>query len=181
MSPVRVRTPRLDMDETTYEKLLNAAFRFVSYRPRSEKEIRDFLQKKLKTWKTYAPTMVDNVIARMAEYGHVDDKKFAQWWMEQRNSFRPKGARLIALELRQKGVAREVIEAVLTARNGDLESYNELGSAKKAAARKLALWSRLAPLERAKKLTDFLGRRGFSSPVIRRVIDESAGTKYNSK
>ena len=181
MSPVRVRTPRLVMNETAYEKLLNAAFRFVSFRPRSEKELRGFLAKKLKAWNTYAPTMVDTVIARMVEYGHVDDAKFAQWWVEQRMAFRPKGVRLLVLELRKKGISKEVAESVLTLPKGDLEPYNELESAKKAVERKIALWSRLSPKERITKLSGFLGRRGFSSATIRHLIDEAGYSRYNTK
>lgn len=169
------------MSEDLYEKLLNAAFRFVSYRPRSEKEIRDFLQKKLKSWKTYAPTMVDRVIARMAEYGHVDDAKFAQWWLTQRANFRPKGSRVLALELKQHGVAREVVETVLAGQKSDLGPYNELEAAHQAIKHKIAIWKAIPSQERQKKVYGFLGRRGFSADTIRRIIDEAAENRYNTE
>ncbi len=168
------------MHQDLYESLLNAAFRFVSYRPRSEKEIRDFLHKKLKAWKVAGESTVKKVMERMVEYGHVDDAKFVRWWVAQRASFRPKGKRLLIQELRQKGISQEAVEAVLVAQKGTLEAYNELGGAKQAIARKVVLWGKLPPLERKRKLFAYLARRGFSSDVARRVVDESFGKRYNT-
>lgn len=153
-----------------YEKLLSSGFRFVSYRPRSEKEVRDFLQKKLKTWKVAGQVTVKKVMDRLVEYGHIDDAKFAAWWIEQRGTFRPKGRRVLIQELRQKGVGGE----------GILESYNELEAAKQAIARKMPDWQQLPLLERKMKLYSFLGRRGFTSSTIHRVIDEQAQKSYNA-
>ncbi|MBI2404677.1 regulatory protein RecX [Candidatus Gottesmanbacteria bacterium] len=139
------------MDQDLYEKLLNSSFRFVSYRPRSEKEIHNFLQKKLKTWKTAGQHTLKKVMERLGELGYIDDGKFAVWWVSQRASFRPKGKRLLGLELRQKGVLQAVIEEVWEAQNTNLGQYNELEAAKHAIAKKLTIWDHLPLLERKKK------------------------------
>ena len=169
------------MTEELYEKLLHASFRFVSYRPRSEKEIRDFLQKKLKTWKIAGRQTFEKVMERLRELEYVDDKKFIQWWVSQRSNFRQKGKRLLVLELRQKGVPQRVIDEAWEGQNINLEPYNEREAAKQAIAKKLALWQHFPPLERKNKLYGFLGRRGFSSSVIRQVIDELMGKSYNTE
>src|SRR5260221_4154782 len=98
------------MDTTLYEKLLASAFRYVSFRPRSEREIREFLQTKLKRWHIAGDVSVVKAIDRLREYGHVDDRKFAAWWVSQRSAFRPKGARALKAELFKKGVSRDVAQ-----------------------------------------------------------------------
>ncbi len=168
------------MNQDLYEKLLNASFRFVSYRPRSEKEICDFLQKKLKMWKTVGRQTLEKVIKRLGELEYIDDRKFVQWWIEQRSNFRQKGKRLLVLELHQKGVPQRVIDEAWEAQNTNLEPYSELEAAKGAITKKVAVWQHFPPLERKKKLYGFLGRRGFSSSIIHQVIDELVEKSYNT-
>ncbi|MBI3576443.1 RecX family transcriptional regulator [Candidatus Gottesmanbacteria bacterium] len=156
-------------DYDPYPKLLNAAFRFVSYRPRSQKEIRDFLEKKLKKYKLYAPTVIGKIMDRLKELGYVDDTKFAAWWVEQRSLHRPKGKRLLVEELRRKGIFTQTI------------ILDERLLAAAAAKKKLPRWKLLSPLEKKKKMYDFLGRRGFSFEVIRTVVDEVLGKIYTGE
>lgn len=156
------------MDNPYYERLVNAALRFISYRPRSEKELRDFLTKKLTKWKVTGSVLIDKVVARMGELGYVDDAKFTEWWVGQRTAFRPKGNQLIKMELKAKGVSEADIALVLASRG----SESLLAAAKQAVAKKMAVWAKLPDLERTKKLYDYLGRRGFDSNTIRRIIDD---------
>lgn len=164
------------MDTTVYEKLLNAGIRFISYRPRSEKEIRDFLKKKLTRWKIYGGTVVDKVIDRFTELGYVDDAKFAAWWVEQRRTFRPKGIRIITQELKAKGIRRETLEDVVCQSHPDRDQndkqLSEVDLARRAVQKKLAMWQRLPLLEQKKKIYAFLGRRGFDGETISSVIDD---------
>jgi len=153
------------MDNPYYERLVNAAIRFVSFRPRSEKELRNFLTKKLTKWKVSGDVLIVKVIARMEELGYADDTKFAQWWVGQRTEFKPKGNNFIKMELKAKGVSEEVIASVLASRG--FESL--LAAARAAVARKLPLWEKLPDLARRKKLYDYLARRGFDSDTIGKV------------
>ena len=157
------------MDNPYYEKLMNAALRFVSYRPRSETELRDFLRKKLDTWKVSGTVLTDKVVTRMGELGYVDDRKFADWWVLQRTTFRPKGNRVIELELRQKGVSKAVISSILASRG----SESLLTAARKAIAKKMPVWANLPYLARKKKLYDYLGRRGFNAETIALLVDDN--------
>lgn len=159
-----------------YQKFFNAAFRFVSYRPRSEKEIRDFLQKKLKRYKLYAPSLVNKVIDRLTELGYIDDDKFVSWWIDQRNTYRPKGNRLLIQELKAKGIESRYFTS--DRKQNNIVS-DELENARRAIQKKIALWKRLLPLARKKKIYDFLARRGFAGSTIFRIIDEVVGKEYN--
>jgi regulatory protein len=158
------------MDASLYESLMRAAYRFVSYRPRSEWEIKDFLQKKLKKWKVAGQASVTKALERMRDLGYVDDHKFVSWWVNQRNEFRPKGRRALVTELLQKGIKRHLIEEV---------PLNELTGAQKAIKRKLVLWAQKPLIEQKKKVYTFLIQRGFSSDTIRRIIDEIGKKDYN--
>ena len=153
------------MDNPYYELLVNAAIRYVSFRPRSVKELTDFLNKKLTRWKISGAGLLAKVIARMEELGYADDEKFAEWWVSQRTEFKPKGNRYIQMELRGKGVPDDVIASALALRG----SVSLLTAAKQAVAKKIPLWAKLPPLERKKKLYEYLARRGFDSNTISRV------------
>ncbi|OGG24312.1 hypothetical protein A3A79_03960 [Candidatus Gottesmanbacteria bacterium RIFCSPLOWO2_01_FULL_43_11b] len=132
---------------------MNAVIRFVSFRPRSEKEIRDFLTKKIIKWKVSDDLLLNKVIDRMEDLGYIDDKKFADWWVEQRTRFRPKGNRVIEYELYQKGIAKDIISDALMARNS-------VEAARKAVAKKNF---------DKKKLYEYLTRRGFDADTIKKV------------
>ena len=143
-----------------YAKLLESSIRFVSFRPRSEKEFKYFLLKKLQRRKISDVRIIDRVLTRLRDLGYADDAKFVSWWIDQRQSHKPKGMRLIAQELKDKGI--EVRDLKL----------DEDVLARQVVAKKLPLWKKLPPFERKKKIYGFLGRRGFTGDTIRRIIDE---------
>lgn len=152
-----------------YAKLLASSIRFVSFRPRSEKEFKHFLLKKLQRQKISDVRIIDRVLTRLRDLGYADDAKFVSWWVEQRNSHKPKGGRLIARELKDKGIEIK-----------DFHS-DEFDLARRAIAKKLVLWQKLPKLEQKKKIYGFLGRRGFSYTTVASVIDEILGKGYNTR
>src|SRR5437763_5918566 len=81
----------------------DAALRFLGPRPRSEREIRDRLARH-----ELDVQVVDRVIERLRHLQLVDDAAFAAYWVEQRATHRPRGARLLKQELRQKGISQDV-------------------------------------------------------------------------
>lgn len=153
------------MDNPYYEKLVNAAIRFVSFRPRSNKELTDFLNKKLTRWEQPGAGLIAKVIGRMEELGYADDGKFAEWWVDQRTAFKPKGNRYIQMELKAKGVPEAVIASVLASRG----SESLLEAAKHAVAKKMPFWAKLPRMVRKKKIYEYLARRGFDSNTISKV------------
>ncbi len=162
------------MEDELYQKLLSASFRFVSFRPRSSKELRDFLTKKIKRYKVFSGTLVTNVLHRLAELGYLDDEKFAVWWVEQRTGRKPKGKRAIEFELRQKGISKSVIESAIRTRGVD---EGEL--ARKLLFKKSQMWRKLPTLDRKRKMFAYLFRRGFFSETIETIVDEATEKEYN--
>lgn len=145
------------------EKLYNKVLRFLSYRPRSEKEIRDYSKKKSQEAK-----IIEEIIKKLKKQGLVDDRAFATWWVEQRSRFRPKGRYLIRSELFKKGVKEEIISSSL------FSEKEEIDLAKKAARKKIKSYKNLEPLEMRDKMVAFLARRGFNWKIIKKAIDETA-------
>jgi len=167
------------IDTEAYERLIGAAFNYISFRLRSVSEIRGFLKKKIKKY-GITPSVEDEVMKRLVELGYADDAKFCEWWITSRQSRSPKGVRVIRQELLKKGINKQLLESVLEKFSEQTGSISQHDLALKAVQKKVSLWRKLSVLERKKKLYGFLGRRGFSAEVIASVIDDVAGKDYNT-
>ncbi len=157
------------MDDEILQKLIAHTISYVSFRLRSAKEIHEYLSKRIKGDEKY----IHLAESRLKELRYIDDEMFAKRFIESRNRSRPKGKKLIQLELRRKGISQDIIDSV----NNDGQVDIEL--ARGIAQKKYPLWKKLSVLEQKKKLFGLLQRRGFGSTVIFRVIDEVTGFKYN--
>ena len=134
------------------------ALRRLETRPRSEQEIRRAL-----AGKKFSEEIVDRVIGRLAEAGLLSDRDFAKFWVENREGFKPRSARALRYELRQKGVPPDEIARVL-------KHVDEQDSAYRAARPRAERWKGLAAEEFKAKLSGFLARRGFDYQVTRSTV-----------
>lgn len=142
------------------ERALQQALLYLSYRARSEKEIRQNLLKH-----EYSETIIEQTIERLRESKLANDNQFAKTWVENRNTFRPRSKRLLTMELRQKGLDEETVKTAVADVDENALAYE---SAKKRASRFKSLeWS-----EFRKKLSDFLARRGFPYSVVSSVVTQ---------
>jgi regulatory protein len=115
------------------------------------------------------PTDVaEEVLDRMAGVGLVDDTCFASAWVESRQQRRHLSAPALRRELQAKGVDRDTIDAALAPVDGDAE----LAAARALVARRSATMAGLADQVRYRRLAGLLSRRGFSPPIIARVLDD---------
>lgn len=158
-----------DLEEQIYLQ----ALRLISRRPRSERELRDrFQQKKAK------PEIQDAAIARLREKGLVDDQAFAQTWVENRLTFRPRSAWALKYELRKKGVPEDAIQIAL-------EDFDEDDAAYRAASKAARKMVELPWEQFNRRIGAYLRRRGFRystiSPIVRRVWTETAGISGESE
>jgi regulatory protein len=142
------------------QRCLDAALRFLAPRPRSEQEIRRRLAEK-----GHEPARVERVLARLRELGLADDRAFADFWLENRTLHRPRGARALKVELFQKGVAREVVDAALD------PEHDESEDAYRAAQRRAATLSILDERDFRQRLGQFLLRRGFGWDAIEPIVE----------
>ncbi len=137
---------------------LNVAYRYLSYRPRSEAEIRHMLQRR-----RFTDQVVQQTLARLREQDLADDAAFATFWRDNRLTFRPKSKRLIQKELRDKKVAAEIVEQVTTDIDDDAIAYR-LGSGR------MPTIGQLDYREFHRRLSGYLGYRGFTHEVVRRTV-----------
>jgi regulatory protein len=148
----------------TFDRYWNQALRFLSFRSRSEKEVSDYLlQKKV------SEDIVVRILHKLKELDFINDEKFAVWWVEQRTTYRPRSARVIKLELKEKGIDREIIDTVV----GTLYPANsELETAKTIIKKRVYKMQNMEYKELVRKLSQYLAQRGFDYDTIRSAIDD---------
>jgi len=144
--------------EDARERAYQQAMLFLSFRARSEKEIRQNLRKH-----EIPAAVIEQTLEKLRAAGLANDNQFARIWVENRNTFRPRSRRALTMELRQKGLDDETVHAALADVDENALAYE---SAAKRAGRLNGLeWS-----EFRKKLSEYLARRGFPYPVITTVV-----------
>ena len=143
------------MNSSLNEKLLNKVLKLLSYRPRSVFEIKLRLKKL-----TPAVKDINTVINKLLDEDLLNDQKFADWWVDQRVTHRPKGNIALKSELFKKGIDRDIIDSAL------LDLTQEKTLAKKLLnSKKITL---------KQKAYQYLRTRGFSPESILSAIDELA-------
>ena len=168
-----------------FGKIYQRTLEWVLMRPRSIRETKDYLFKKLKSsssetlgparryGRTGAPPLLvsrgssseddsellNEIIHRLLSKGYLDDRRFAEFWVE--NRFVKKGVskKRLKMELMKKGIAMEIIEEVLDGRDDE----DEL---RKMIARKKAKY------DDPQKLVAYLCRQGFSYDLVKELVGE---------
>ncbi|HSJ31224.1 MAG TPA: regulatory protein RecX [Longimicrobiales bacterium] len=149
-------------------KARHAALSLLSVRARARGELRDRLRRK-----GFSDAAVEHALAEVDRLGFVDDAAFAESWVRDRLTLRPRGAKALVHELGRRHVAADVARAavarVMEAQN---VSDDELCSA--AAGR----WLQTHPVRageddarRERRLAGFLARRGYRPGAIRSAVD----------
>ncbi len=148
------------------ERAMQQALLFLSYRARSEKEIRQNLKKH-----EYPEDVIEQTLVRLRENRLANDGEFAKAWVENRNTFRPRSRRALTMELRQKGLDEETVKHAVSDVDEEALAYE--------TARKWATRLNSAALSRSKglewgefrrKLSEYLARRGFPYSVVASIV-----------
>ncbi len=161
------------VDEKLLKKLQTAdemirayqiALRFLSYRPRSEAEIRTRLERE-----KLLPETIDRIIAKLYQERQLDDKRFAEMYTESKMRSKPVGTHRLRRELRQKGISDTIIRHV---EQKYCDDETELNNARLLAKKKLSTDRSKDPMKRKRHLADYLARRGYGWDVVGVVIEE---------
>ena len=160
--------------QSEFGKLYALALNYCLMRPRSKKEISDYLWKKtlnrkLKNRKTgefyekkgVSKISVEQVLNRLIEKKYIDDEKFAKFWVENRNQRKGSSIKKLKSELFSKGVSSDIIEQVLSESNRNDEDEIQKIIAKKAKK-----------YTDEQKLIAYLARQGFSFDEIKKAISK---------
>ena len=165
-----------------FGKVYQRALEWVLMRPRSVRELRDYLKRRERTaemkekqreWEQAKKAEAEGrerktprkrervkydfdelIVARLCERGYVDDTRFAQYYVENRFVKKGVSTKRMRLELASKGVAPEVVEAVLAESGRD-----EVDEIQKMIAKKRAKYN-------DEKLIAYLCRQGFPYELV---------------
>lgn len=143
------------------EKAFQSALHYLSFRSRSENEIRLNLIKK-----KFSQFTIEATVNKLKNAGLVNDADFARQWVETRSHLKPRSRRLMEYELRQKKVLDDQIHQAFEIIPDDSTL------ALQAARKKMHQFSHLEKDAFRKKITSFLMRRGFQYDVIRQTLDQ---------
>lgn len=158
-------------NESQFGKVYTRALEYALTRPRSQKEMRDYLYRKTRDTRTrlgdikkgVSVETTQRVFDRLSARGYIDDEKFASFWVENRNVRKGSSSRRLEAELMAKGVDRSIIGVVLAQ-----TERTDIDELIKVIARKAARYSDQA------KLIGYLQRQGFKYSDIKEALDKSS-------
>ena len=157
------------LNRDQFQKALDTALNFLSYRPRSEKEVRQNLVRK-----GFSESFIERVITRLKELQFIDDAAFARFWVQNREAHSPRSHRALEFELRTKGVNQETLDEAIE------ETIDQETSATAAARKKLRSLRNLDYKDFRQKLGSYLARRGYDYATIKSVVNSLWHESTNS-
>lgn len=153
------------MDDETL-KVKKAAWRLISFKPRSEKELRERL-----AMKKADPARVDEVVEALKREKLIDDERFAKLFALSRVQGRAMGRQLVRRELAAKGLDARSVERAMEA----VADIDEMSVAMELARTRLRSMRSVPAEAKRRRLHGLLMRRGFASQVIFNVIRTLTG------
>lgn len=141
-----------------YDKAYYRSLNLLSRRPRSEWEMRSYLERK-----AYDNEIIETTIGRLSQAGYLDDTDFARRWVENRRLLKPISRRRLSAELRQKRVADEAINQAL-----EQDETDEQAVLRELVAKK----RRQSKYQDDQKLMQYLARQGYNFDDIKSALSE---------
>ncbi len=170
----------IELDKETLEKIFsqsklnkiyNRALDYLARRPRSEKEMRDYIKEKITKYKIQISndedlnSTIESLVDRLKSFNYINDLEFAKWWVEQRiERSKPSGLIKIKSELFKKGVDKSIVE----------KAWEELAPSEKDLAKahfeKVASKYDLTNQKDKKRLVNYMLRQGFKWSIIKDML-----------
>lgn len=148
------------LENVIYNKAKNKAVKYISYQPRTEKEVTE----KLKECE-YSDDIIFRVIETMKKYNYINDKEYAKNFLTSKLNLKGYGIFKISFDLKQKGISDDIINDIIE--NTEL---NENKRALEVLEKKLR-GKKISDYKEKQKLYNFLLRRGFSYDVIKEAVN----------
>lgn len=145
-------------DESAFGKWYDKTLNLLSFRLRSEWELRDYLRRK-----DCPPEIAEKVLNKLSTSNYVNDEQFAKRWVENRRLLKATSRRRLSQELRQKRISTDIIDRVLS---DDKEETDEREVLRQLVEKKRARYPDQA------KLMQYLARQGYSYEDIKSVLSE---------
>lgn len=153
-------------DAPPHQQALDIAYKFVSQRERTERQLRDKLAAK-----DCAPAAINAAVKELRRYGFVDDARYAKLFAEDKRRLQSWGERRIRMQLMRDGIARDVIDGLFADDEAALSAPSELEVALELLARKRP---DLADPKVKARMAGMLARRGIASATVFAALREHA-------
>ena len=134
--------------------------RLLARRPYSSAEISRYLRRH-----QYDDEVIKNIIDDLTDVKLIDDDAFATYWVEQRETFRPRSRLALLQELGQKGIERDIVTEALS----DLD---EAEAARRVAQKQAGRWRGLPEPDWRTRMTRYLLRHGYPYDLVKDVVTE---------
>ena len=155
------------MDESiVFNRYFNLSLRFLSYRPRSEKEVYDYFKEKSRKSSSLTEEIIAKIMQRLIDLKFINDLEFTRFWISNRN----KALRILKFELQQKGIAKEIIEATLLEFDYEEKENNLIQKLIEKKKKSLIKFEKRKAYE---KMAAFLLRKGFNYDQIKKHLDKN--------
>jgi len=155
----------------TYQKIFFKILNFLSYKPRTQKELETKLElylSKEKKSQEEKDLLFKKALLQLEQDGYLNDKKTAQLYVDSFiNSPKAKSINSLKIAMRRKGFTSQEIEDSTSSLSDDLEVTGALKVGKKKL---LALKGSQGYIKKA-KLNNFLYLKGYSTRTIKAVVD----------
>ena len=155
-----------NQEQEQIHQILNSAYFYLKFRPRTEKEVRDYLLKKSEK-RHWSSDAIEKAVSSLKENDFVNDNDFVEWFVHQRISGKPKSAFALHHELQKLGVEKDIITAFF----GE-NPLNEEQLAYDTLKRKWSRFKNFDKKERFKKTVAFLANRGFNFAIIKSTFEK---------
>jgi len=146
--------------EERKKKSKDVALKFLSFRRRTEKQVREKLQKRGFDEKT-----IDATIDKLKEFDLINDLEFATCWVKDRLAYKPRGKKLLKQELWKKGIRKDIIERVT-----EELCQDEDKSASDLVEKIKKRYRNLDPQVAKRRMYNLLLRRGFSYETTKNAL-----------
>jgi regulatory protein len=154
-------------EESQFGKLYTRTLEYALTRPRSQREVRDYLYRKTRDTRTKtggvkkgaSVTLTERVFERLLSKGYLDDEKFTRFWVENRSLRKGASKRKLQAELAAKGIDRQTVDMVM-----EDSSRTDSDELLKVIEKKRARYSD------DQKFMAYLARQGFSYDDIKEAL-----------
>lgn len=153
------------LEEIAYEGVVQRGFsqaiNYISYRPRSIREVEQYLARK-----EIDRDFIAVIVERLLEKNYLDDRQFAHLWVENRQRLKPRSKMALRQELQEKGIASDIIADAL----GIIEPEAEIEQARQIGLKKMQQWRNIEWQKARPKLIRYLLYKGYDMSVISTIL-----------
>lgn len=152
-------------DEINFGK--KVAYRFLNYKPRSEKEVITKLKEKKVSQKS-----INEIIKSLKSLNYLNDEQYAKMYIEEKLQHKPEGRRLLAIKLSGKGIDKDTVQSIIEEKYSEDIEINKIKDLLEKYIKRVKYKS---PFEKKQKCYRFLLSKGFDYDIINEVINEQFG------